>query len=66
MEQVLNLEIQELVEGLEELPYEDDDNFLSDNERTSLMDKEEAETVLSSNEENTGWEIDDIDGINEE
>jgi len=31
MEQVLNLEIQELVEGLEELPYEDDDNFLSDN-----------------------------------
>ena len=58
MEQVLNLETQELVEGLEELPYEDD-NFSSD------MDEEDAETVMSLNEENTNWKIDNVVGINE-
>jgi len=58
MEQILNLEIQKLVEGLEELPYEDD-NFSSD------MDEEDAETVMSLNKENTNWKIDDVVGINE-
>jgi len=68
MEQVLNLETQEFIEGLEELPCRDDDNFSSDNERTSLMDEEEAETISSNegNERNTNWEIDDVDGIEEE
>ncbi|CAG8633307.1 12442_t:CDS:2 [Funneliformis mosseae] len=49
---MVNLEAQELVEELEELPYEEDDDFSNE----SLME-EDRDTVMRLNEENTNWEI---------
>jgi hypothetical protein len=62
IEEVLNLEAQELVEELEEFSYEEDDNFSNE----SLIDEEDKDTVMSLNEENTNWEINDVIGFDEE
>ncbi|CAG8727143.1 14665_t:CDS:1, partial [Funneliformis mosseae] len=53
---------QELVEELEEFSYEEDDNFLNE----SLIDEENKDTVMSLNEENTNWEINDVIGFDED
>ncbi|CAG8694176.1 15704_t:CDS:1, partial [Funneliformis mosseae] len=62
IKEVLNLEAQKLIKELEEFSYEEDDNFSNE----SLIDEEDKDTVMSLNEENTNWEINDVIGFDEE